>query len=281
MKINNLNVNSLFDENQLKNEDYKKIIIKKIYENKRTKKMIDDEKITYDEVLENISTFIQMFKRRFEYFIYLKRQEDGKLKKVISLSNEFKQASFKNNFWLTEITEINFDNKIEIVIDKLKNSAIKNLLKSSDILKSSFYLCGETGKGKTLILEAIAIERARKNNETIAFINMSDLFSFAFKNMIGKNSLFFPIIEKFKQVDVLFLDDLGSETHNNWFLNSLLTPILKYRHKFNKNTYFSSNYSQDDLFKLYSSDTKKISPEVVKRFVSIVKDISKIELFTE
>ncbi|WP_033161535.1 hypothetical protein [[Mycoplasma] collis] len=242
-------------------ETYKEEILKEAIRLPKFQKIIKREKITLQEAKDNISYFIQAMKKNSEYEIDLVRNDEGKLKPIYSVKKNASQ--FKKNFWLTEITEINFDNveKIEKSIDS--NRLTKNL--------NSFYY-QKTLNNKENLFDVLAVKIAKSSNKSIAFINTNDLMFYTFDKAIKDNSLFAFINKKFKEVDILFLDDIGSENDSNWFLNSLLIPILKYRDTFEKVTYFSSYYSLNNLHKAYSD--KKVDLLTIKKFVSVVESLS-------
>ncbi|VEU59708.1 DnaA ATPase domain-containing protein [Mesomycoplasma neurolyticum] len=277
MKNNDLNL--FLGQSEFNIDEEKQNLIKKIYQNEKIKKIIIDENITLLEIQNNIATFIQMLNPNSNYFITLKRDENKKLKKVYFLSNEFKKQSYKNRFWLTEITDINYQNTKEKLLKQKYNVSVVELLSDKNAYRVPFYLCGQSGKGKTSSLEAIAIERARENNETIAFLNLPDLYAYVFDLFNNKTTTIQSISDKIKEVDVLFLDDIGSETPNFWFLNTFLFPILNYRNKLKKPTYFSSNFPQDELLNVYKSP--KIDANFIKRLITRIKGLVHDELFTE
>jgi primosomal protein DnaI len=60
-------------------------------------------------------------------------------------------------------------------------------------------------------------------------------------------------VNKMKNVDVLFLDDLGAEDEKIWFYNNYLLIILNHRMDHNKLTFFTSNLSIDSFYKKLSN----------------------------
>lgn len=100
------------------------------------------------------------------------------------------------------------------------------------------YIYGEFATGKTFILGCIANELARKGIESL-IIYFPDLVV-ELKNSIGTPRLE-ELINYLKSVDVLFLDDLGSENMTPWLRDEILGPVLNYRLMEEKPLFISSN----------------------------------------
>ncbi|MDD3957796.1 MAG: primosomal protein DnaI [Candidatus Izemoplasmatales bacterium] len=100
------------------------------------------------------------------------------------------------------------------------------------------YLSGLFGAGKTYILAVIANELAKKGCKII-FAYYPDLVR-ELKSSISTGELESKI-EDLKRVEILFLDDLGGETPNEFIRDEVLGPILQHRVLDRKPTFFSSN----------------------------------------
>lgn len=122
------------------------------------------------------------------------------------------------------------------------------------------YLYGSFSTGKTFILGCIANELARKGIESL-IIYFPDLVV-ELKNSIG-NSRLEELINYLKSVDVLLLDDLGSENMTPWLRDEVLGPILNYRLMEEKPIFISSNIdpTTEDL-RMHLSITKTSSDQL-------------------
>ena len=100
------------------------------------------------------------------------------------------------------------------------------------------YLYGSFSKGKTYTLGCIANELA-KNNIKCLLIYFPDLVV-DLKNAVG-TPRFGELINMLKSVDVLMLDDLGSEKMTEWVRDDILGPIVNYRLMEGKPLFISSN----------------------------------------
>ena len=65
-----------------------------------------------------------------------------------------------------------------------------------------------------------------------------------------------------KNLDYLVIDDLGGENVTGWSRDEVLAAVLTYRNQNKKITLFTSQYTQDDLIKIYT--LKKDAREKIK-----------------
>ena len=61
---------------------------------------------------------------------------------------------------------------------------------------------------------------------------------------------------KIQPIYVLVLDDIGVSDTNEWFVNQILFEILDERYNTKKLTYFTSNFSMNQLFKKIRNSSK-------------------------
>ena len=66
------------------------------------------------------------------------------------------------------------------------------------------------------------------------------------KNALG-DPRFEELVNKLKSIDVLMLDDLGSENMTPWLRDEIFGPVLNYRILENKPVFISSNLNFTDL----------------------------------
>lgn len=123
------------------------------------------------------------------------------------------------------------------------------------------YIYGGFSTGKTFILGCIANELARNHVESLV-IYFPDLVV-ELKNAIG-TPRFEQLINHLKSVEVLLLDDLGSENMTPWLRDEILGPILNYRLMEGKALFVSSNLdpTRGDLIQHFT--TSKAASEVLK-----------------
>ncbi len=123
---------------------------------------------------------------------------------------------------------------------------------------TGMYIYGTFGIGKTYLSMAIANDYAKRTGKKVAFIYLADLVS---KIKTGFNdqeiqAKVLNLIEEIKEVDLVFFDDIGSESASDWFYSEYLLNILNERVTGNKLTFFNSNFSLDELEKYIKGKIK-------------------------
>ena len=150
------------------------------------KKAIWQAKINNDKIFENIG-----------YFIAKARQEDANMKGIhteISTGSHLNENTYKPNIDVSKISKYGYDlaNKDEFVELIERDEEIKQIIKSACIKNSSILLIGESGSGKTAIVEEIArltrTDNKFLNGKTIFSLNSNSLVSGAmYRGSFEKN----------------------------------------------------------------------------------------------
>ena len=162
-----------------------------------------------------------------------------------------------NTFNLNLYSDINDDNlnisprkNIEIIknisenfINNFDNPSEKNLL-----------FTGNTGLGKTFLCNCIAYELLKKGKTVLyqtAPIMLDSIIDYRFNKNNSDNN----IINNILNVDLLIIDDLGTENINSLKLTELFTiinsRILNQNHKITK-TIISTNLNLKNIFEIYN-----------------------------
>lgn len=139
--------------------------------------------------------------------------------------------------------------------------------------QKGLYLYGSFSIGKTYTLACIANELA-KNNISSLLIYFPDLVS-DLKNALG-TSRFEELINMLKSIDVLMLDDIGSENMTPWLRDEILGPILNYRVLEEKPIFISSNISPNDITAHFAIDKSPSSILKAQRIVSRLTSLAYI-----
>jgi len=174
---------------------------------------------------------------------------DKDKKELVARSCKYKkafEAKEKNN----ELFEALFlpENVMEASLDdfdldrpnrKGAYSIVTNFLANIDTTKQGFGLIGDFSTGKTFLLAAVANELTKKGKSVI-LAYFPDLVR-SIKNSISEPVKLESILNKLKTVDVLMLDDLGSENMTTWLRDEILGPVITYRYASNKPMCISSN----------------------------------------
>ena len=123
---------------------------------------------------------------------------------------------------------------IKDIMNKELASTIDHFL--SNTSKKGLFICGPSGCGKSTLAGYL-------KNSFNAFGNDNN-------------------IEELRNVDYLVIDDLGGENVTGWSRDEVLAAVLTYRNQNKKITLFTSQYTQDDLIKIYT--LKKDAREKIK-----------------
>jgi DNA replication protein DnaC len=146
--------------------------------------------------------------------------------------------------------------------------------KNTPISTESTYFQGEVSTGKTMqaIHSVMSICRERYlNNEprpNFLFVNVSDLFS-EIKATYDKDSEITEtqIIEKYTNVEILILDDLGVAPVTEW-VTHILYIIINRLYENLKTVFITSNIPLNKLYELFPDK------RMVRRIDSICKVVS-------
>ena len=185
-----------------------------------------------------------------------KKENEAKnhsLIKTLYLPSEVLNATLEN-------FEANTDSRKKIykhIVETIGN-------KKEDFYKG-LYLYGTFSIGKTYNLAVIANELS-KNNIKSLLIYFPDLV-LDLKNAMG-TPRFEELVNMLKSIDVLMLDDVGSENITPWVRDEILGPVINYRMMAELPMYISSNLNPADLTKHLSIDNSPQGVLKAKRIVS-------------
>lgn len=135
------------------------------------------------------------------------------------------------------------------------------------------YLSGSFGVGKTYLLGAIANELADQGIKS----TLVHFPTFAV-NMKGSISRHTTDQERdaVKESPVLMLDDIGADALSPWLRDDVLGVILEYRMQEELPTFFSSNFSMDDLTNHLAQDTNgNVEPLKAERIMERIRFLSR------
>ena len=134
--------------------------------------------------------------------------------------------------------------KAKIFIDNFDNPEEKNLI-----------FTGNTGVGKTYLTNCIANE-ILKLGKTVLYQTAPVMFDEINDAKFNKENSNFDLLENILNVDLLIIDDLGTEKITDTKITELFTIIntrlLNQNHKITK-TIISTNLNVDELFKIYTN----------------------------
>lgn len=164
-------------------------------------------------------------------------------------------STFSLEKYSNEVDEEKYNSKVS-PRDNIKN--IKNIceefVKDFDNPNGKNLLfTGNTGLGKTFLSNCIAYELL-KQGKTVLYQTAPVMLDTIIDYRFGKQNINNMFIENLLNVDLLIIDDLGTETMNNMkfteLFNIINTRILNQNHKITK-TIISTNLSLSNIFSIY------------------------------
>lgn len=140
-------------------------------------------------------------------------------------------------------------------------------------LSRGIYLSGPPGVGKTYLCIGITNYFARQKKHC-AFVNVAHLVS-SLKRLFQDNEAMESLLAKIVHADVVVFDDIGGESVTAWSRDDILLPLLDARMNAHRLTYFTSNYTMQELQDRYrASATKNSEPVAALRLLERVKALS-------
>ena len=176
------------------------------------------------------------------------KYEECKYKKEERLKSE-KKSLIKNLYLPSSILEADFSD-YDLNCDS-RNKIFKKTLEFIEKFKNhefskGLYIHGSFSIGKTYTLACISNELA-KNDISCLLIYFQDLIVDLRNAQITERTRYEELINELKTVDVLMIDDFGSEDMTPWVRDEILSPILNYRSLEKKPVFISSNLLPSDI----------------------------------
>lgn len=190
--------------------------------------------------------------------------ENQSLKTILVPCKYGKEILEKQNI-LSHITVSNVSDElllsdlksIKDIMNKELASVIDRFL--SNVSQNGLFICGPSGCGKSTLAGFLTRSLA-KQGYRLGYVHfptyLIDLKN-SFNEFGNDNN-----IEELRNVDYLVIDDLGGENVTSWSRDEVLSAVLTYRSQNKKVTLFTSQYSKDDLIKIYT--LKKDAREKIK-----------------
>lgn len=178
--------------------------------------------------------------------------EQSKLKDILKLHNF---RNFKMEYYSKEPDQIEGKSPYENILDVM-NSVRKFLKNIENPQQRSLLFYGKTGLGKTFLAHCIAKELIDKK-KTVIFLDSISFFEIL-KDRYSKMIKLYEKIddEEYKSledVDLLIIDDLGTEGKNVEFLIGIFQSLLDKRYLLSKKSIITTNLTLEGLRTQYSS----------------------------
>ncbi len=160
------------------------------------------------------------------------------------------------------------------LIDEKERTNIKKYIK--DFLKKKIsnesakglYLSGSFGSGKSYILSALLNELSNKGFKTI-IVHYPSLLK-KLKSSFNEDN-YDEVLDEITTCDLLLIDDIGAENNSAWARDEVLGTILQYRMDNELSTFFTSNFTIDELESVLSETAKGTDLIKARRIIERIK----------
>lgn len=159
------------------------------------------------------------------------------------------------------ITEKERANILKYIKDFLKKKVNGETVKG-------LYLSGSFGSGKSYILSALLNELSLKGYKCVN-INYPLLLSKLKASFSDYN--YNDVMEEIMTCDVLLIDDIGAENNSPWSRDEVLGTILQYRMDSDLTTFFTSNFTINELETELSETNKGTDLIKARRIIERIK----------
>lgn len=137
------------------------------------------------------------------------------------------------------------------------------------------YLTGNFGVGKTYLLAAVANSLADEGI-TACLVHVPTFLAEVKAALRTRKPN--DTIQQLKDVAVLMLDDIGATTMSSWERDDILGIILQSRMQAEKTTFFSSNFTQEQLKQMLEEDSqgnidKVKANRIMERIYALSKEV--------
>lgn len=159
----------------------------------------------------------------------------------------------------------------EVIGELLK--FINSYKPNSTEYQKGLYLAGPFGVGKTYMMGALANELSENGVET-TLVNVPT-YSAEIKQAIATNTVEAKLVS-IKNTPILVLDDIGAEMNSAWFRDEVLMVILQHRMLQELPTFFTSNFTIDQL-EAHFAHSNKGDQELLKakRLIERIRFLTK------
>ena len=168
---------------------------------------------------------------------------------------------------LASMKDIDVNDKARFKVIKWITNFIKNY--DSYNKNKGLYLHGSFGAGKTYLIAALFNELKKEGIESeIVF----------FPKLLRDIKANFDILEGtlsyLENVELLLIDDIGAENSSRWSRDEILGTILQTRMNNYKTTFFTSNYTIDELENHLANKTEEVeAARIIERIKVMTDDI--------
>ncbi len=274
----------------------------KSYEDLRAETLADSDvqafinqyELTEDEVTRSISKFFEFIKERDNFLSGSDSYIMKGYRPVLIKNKGYADVSYQETQELLDaVTQRTINQRIKLVNlpkglrqvsgedmdfnDPNRRQVYTYLADFVEHFKDSYqpglYLYGSFGVGKTFIMAYLARELSEKCQVATTLLHFPS-FAVDVKNAISHNKVK-EILDEVKTSPVLVLDDIGAEQFSAWIRDDVLQVILQHRMQEELPTFFTSNFSLEDLERHFANGRSGDETWQAKRLMERIKFLAK------
>ncbi len=213
-------------------------------------------------------------KNEVEGHVYYPVVEKDYLEFIYKPCKYFKENTIKNTTTFFETPKILRNASLsDVVIEKERSEILKYI---KDFLKKKInneetkglYLSGSFGSGKSYLLSALLNELSNKGFRTVNVYYPALLKRL--KASFNEYN-YDEVLDEIMTSDILLLDDIGAENNSSWARDEVLGTILQYRMDNDLSTFFTSNFTIEELENILSETSKGVDEIKARRIVERIK----------
>ena len=161
----------------------------------------------------------------------------------------------------------------DLINEKERNSILKYIKdffkkKMNNESVKGLYLSGSFGSGKSYIVSALLNELSNKGCKTV-----NVYYPMLLKRLKASFTEYNydEVLDEIMNCDVLLIDDIGAENNSPWARDEVLGTILQHRMNNDLTTFFTSNFTIDELEQVLSETSKGSDIIKARRIIERIK----------
>ena len=253
----------------LKNPKFKAIVANLKLDEKTAMKYTSKIENTACELshCENCKSLLEC-KNKMEGYVYYPSVKNNRL--IFSyVACKYKKNELKKEKTVEEprMKDIDITDKERVKVIKWIKEFYDKYDKSKE--NKGLYLHGSFGCGKTYLIKALSNELKNKRVEcaTVYFPQM-------LRDLKDDWDTFGAKMDYYQNADILLIDDIGAEKVTTWGRDEILGTILQYRMENKLTTFFTSNFTIEELEKHLSFSSFSEDQVKARRIIERIKQLT-------
>ncbi|MBR2138476.1 MAG: primosomal protein DnaI [Bacilli bacterium] len=228
---------------------------------------------------------IDKCQNEIEGHVYYPIVKDGFIEFIYKPCKHFKENVKKNTTTFFETPKsLQNASLAEVIVEKERNTILKYIKeflkkKKNNEPAKGLYLSGSFGSGKSYLLSALLNELSNQGYKTVNVYYPSLLKRL--KSAFGEFN-YDEVLDEIMTSDALLIDDIGAENNSAWARDEVLGTILQYRMDNDLTTFFTSNFTIEELETVLSETSKGNdiikSRRIIERIKCLTNELSLVSV---